>query len=78
MHIMLKNLRLILFFIFFVIKSFKKILMRHFAIGSIVVYCTTIIPNTLNKVVDYIKLRIGKCWSTKLEVDKPVLFKCYF
>ena len=53
---MLPNLQLILFFTHFVIKSFKKVVIYHFAIGSIVVYCITIIPNILNKVIDYMEL----------------------
>ncbi len=38
--------------------------MDRFAMGSIVVYRTTIIPNTLNKVADCMELRVVKGWST--------------
>lgn len=34
--------------------------MHHLIIDSIVVYCTTIVPNISNKVVDYIKFRVVK------------------
>ena len=63
-HIMLPNLRLVLFFVRPVVESFKKVLIRYLAMGSIVVYCITIIPNTLNIVADYIELRVVKSWST--------------
>lgn len=59
-HVMLSNLQLVLFFVYSIIENLKKVLMRCFAIGSIVVYCTTIILNILNKVADCIKFRIVK------------------
>ena len=61
---MLSNLRVILFFICPIIERFKKILMCRLAMGSIVVYYTTIILNILNKVANYMKLRIVKSWLT--------------
>ncbi len=63
-HIMLPNLRLVLFFICLVMKSFKKVLMHRLVMGSIVVYYTTIILNILNKLADCIKLRVVKDWLT--------------
>ena len=60
LHVMLPNVRLVLFFVCFVIESFKKVLMRRLAMGSIVVYRITIIPNRLSKVADCIELRIVK------------------
>ena len=57
---MLPDLQVILFFVCLVVKSFKKVLMRCLAISSIVVYCTIIIPNILNKVVDYMELKVIK------------------
>lgn len=62
MHIMLLNLRFILFFIFLFIETFKKVLMRCFAITNIIIYCTTIIPNILKKIADYIELMVVKSW----------------
>ncbi len=64
LHVMLPNLRLVLFFVRPIIESFKKVLMGRLAMGSIVVYRTTIIPNTLNKVADCMELRVVKGWST--------------
>ena len=63
-HVMLPNLQLVLFFVCSVVKSFKKILMRRLAMGSIVVYYTTIIPNRVNKVVDCMELKVVKGWLT--------------
>ena len=60
---MLPNLQLVLFLFYFIVKSFKKVLMRHLLISSIVVYHTIIIPNILNKVVDYMELKVVKDWS---------------
>ena len=59
-YIILPNLRLVPFFIYSIIKSFKIVFMHHLAINSIVIYHTTIILNILNKVADYIELRIVK------------------
>ena len=42
-HIILPNLHVILIFICLIIENFKKVLIRRLAIGSIVVYCTSII-----------------------------------
>ena len=63
-YIILSNLQVVLFFICPIVKSFKKIFMRRLAIGSIIVYCTTIIPNTLDKVANCMELRVVKGWST--------------
>ena len=37
--------------------------MRHLAIGSIIIYRTTIILNILNKVARCIELEVVKDWS---------------
>ena len=63
-YVMLPNLRVVLFFVCSVVESFKKVFMRHLAMGSIVVYRTTIIPNTLDKVANCMELRVVKGWST--------------
>ena len=63
-YVMLSNLRVVLFFVCPIVEHFKKVFMRHFAMGNILVYRTTIIPNTLNKVANCIKLRIVKDWLT--------------
>lgn len=57
LYIMLPNLQLILFFVCFIVKNLKKILIRHLAIGIIMVYYTIINLNILNKIVDYIKFK---------------------
>ena len=63
-YVILSNLQVVLLFICLIIERFKKVFMHHLAIGGIVVYRTTIIPNTLNKIVNYIELRVVKSWST--------------
>ncbi len=63
-YVMLSNLQVVLLFVCPIVERFKKVLMRRLAMGSIVVYRTTIIPNTLNKVADCMELRVVKGWST--------------
>lgn len=63
-YVMLTNLQFVFIFVCPVVKSFKKILMHYLAIGNIVVYYTTIIVNTPNKVTDYIELKVVKNWLT--------------
>ena len=55
-------MQVILLFVCPIVKNFKKILMRCLAMGSIVVYHTTIIPNTLDKVANCMELKIFKDW----------------
>ena len=74
---MLPNLPVILIFLCLIIENFKKVFMRHLAIGSIVVYRTTIISNILNKVANCIEFKIVKGWLTYLGVDWPVILKFY-
>ena len=59
-YIILPNFQVVLLFIYPDIESFKKVFMRHLVIGGIVIYCTTIIPNTLDKVAYCIKLKVVK------------------
>ena len=61
-YIMLLNLRYVLFFVYPIIERLKKIFMRCFTMGSIVIYRTIIMPNTLNKVTHCIELKIVKSW----------------
>lgn len=63
-HIMLLNLKHILFLFGFIIESFKKIFIRRFSINNIIIYRNTIILNTLNKVAYCIELKVVKIWST--------------
>ncbi len=64
LHVMLPNLQLVLFGVRPIVESFKNVLMGRLAMGSIVVYRTSIFPNTLNKVADCTKLKVVKVWST--------------
>ena len=57
---MLSNLQIVLFFICLIVKSFEKIFMRHFLISCIIIYCTTIILNLLDKTIDCIEFKIIK------------------
>lgn len=59
-YVMLSNLLVVLFFVYPIVKLFKKIFMHHLAIKSIVIYCITIMLNMLNKVANCIKLGIVK------------------
>ena len=63
-YVMLPNLQVVLFFVCPVVESFKKVFMRRLAMGSIVVYRTTIIPNTLDKVANCMEFRVVKDWLT--------------
>ncbi len=63
-YVILPNLQIVHFFVCPIIESFKKILICRLAMSSIVVYCTIIIPNILNKMADCIELRIVKSWLT--------------
>ena len=62
LHVILPNLQLILFFVCLIVESYKKILIRHFAIDSIVIYRITIISNIQNKVVNCIEFRVIEDW----------------
>lgn len=57
---MLPNLHIILFFIYFIIKSFLKLFMNFFAMGYIIFYNTPIIPNILDKMDNRIEFRVVK------------------
>ncbi len=61
-YIILLNLQVVRFFVRFMVECFKKVFMYRLAIGSIVVYRTTIIQNTLNNAANCIKLRVVKTW----------------
>ena len=59
-YIMLSNLRVVLLFVCPIVERFKKIFMHYFIINSIIVYYNIIFLNTLNKVANYMELRIVK------------------
>ena len=57
-HIMLPNLQVIFFFVYFIIESFDKIFMCRFIMSYVVIYHTTIILNALDKVVNCMEFRV--------------------
>ena len=59
-YIILSNLQFVLFFVYFYLESFKKIFICDFSISNIIVSYTNIIPNTLDKVADYMEFRVVK------------------
>ena len=63
-YVILPNLQVVFSLICAIVESFKKLFMRRLAIGSIVVYRTTIILNTLDKVANCRELRVVKGWLT--------------
>lgn len=63
-YVILPNLQVILFLMIFDVKSFQKVFMCRLAIGCIIIYCTTIILNILEKIVHYMELKVVKSWLT--------------
>ena len=57
-YVMLLNLQIVHLVICPIVENFKKLFIPCFPIGSIVVYCTTIILNILNKVAYCMELGI--------------------
>ena len=55
---MLLDLRVVLFFVYFIVKSFEKIFMHRFAISCVIIYRTTIISNALDKITNCIEFRV--------------------
>ena len=68
MYIILPNLQVVFFIIYFVIKSFEKVFMRRLAMSCIIVYCTSIIPNILDKKANCIELGIVKASQDSLRL----------
>ena len=64
LYIMLLNLQLVLFFVCLIVESLKKVLMCYLTMGNTMVYRTTIILNTMNKVVDCMEFKVVEGWST--------------
>ena len=75
--IILSNLQVVFLFVYLIVECFKKVFIRYLTMGSIVVNCITIIPNTLNKMANCIELRVVKSWLTKFGDNWPAMFKCY-
>ena len=57
---MLSNLRVVLFFVYSIVESFEKVFMRHLTMGYVIIYCTNINPNVLDKIANYIEFRVVK------------------
>ncbi len=62
-YIMLPDLQVVLFFVFPIVESFEKIFMQRLAVGCVIIYRTTIILNTLDKVANYMEFRVVEGWS---------------
>lgn len=60
MYIILPDLHIILFFINFIVKCFKKIFMGCLIFSYIMIYNTTIILNILDKSSNNIELEFDK------------------
>ncbi len=63
-YVMVSDLQVVLFFVCFIIKNFENIFIRHLVVGYIIIYRTTIIPNTLDKEANYMEFRIVEDWLT--------------
>ncbi len=61
-YIMLPDLEVVLFFDCAIIESFEKVFMHRLAMGCIIIYHTTIIPNALDKVTNYMKFKVVGGW----------------
>lgn len=61
---MLQNLQLIFFLINSFIKRFKKVFMGYFTMYYIIVYCSVIIINALEKIGHSVEFWIFKSWLT--------------
>ncbi len=60
---MLLDLRVVLFFVCTIVESFEKVFMRRPTVGCVIIYRTTIIPNALDKMANYIEFRVVEGWS---------------
>ncbi len=57
-YIMLPDLQVVLFFISPIVESFEKVFIHRFAMGYVLIYHTTIIPNTPDKMTNCVEFRI--------------------
>ena len=63
-YVMLPHLQVVLFFVCFIVETFERIFMRRLAMGCVIINCTTIILNAMDKVANIIKFRVVEGWST--------------
>lgn len=61
---MLSDLQVILLFVYYIVKTFKKVFMHCLTVSCIIIYCTSIILNKLDKIANYMEFRVVKDWST--------------
>ena len=61
-YVILPDLQIILFFVFFIIENFEKVFIYHLAMSYVIIYHITIILNILDKVANCIEFRIVEGW----------------
>ena len=61
-YVMLPDLQIVLFFVCPIVKRFEKVFMRRLAMNYVIIYCTTIISNALDKVANCIEFRVVEGW----------------
>ena len=61
-YVMLPDLQVILFFDCPIVENFEKVFMRCLTLGYVIIYCTTVILNALDKVANYIEFRVVEGW----------------
>ena len=59
-YIILSDLQVVLFFVFLIIENFEKIFIYYLIIRCIIIYHTIIIPNILDKMVNYMEFGVVK------------------
>ena len=57
-YIILSDLQVVLFFVCFIVESFVKVFMHCLIVGCIIIYCTILILNILDKMANYIEFRV--------------------
>ena len=61
---MLLDMQVVFYFVCPIIENFEEVFMRRLAIGCVIIYHITIIPNTLDKVVNCMEFKVVAGWST--------------
>ena len=59
-YVMLLNMQVILLFIYFIVKNFKKVFIYYFIVDYIIIYRTIIISNILDQIASCMELKIAK------------------
>ncbi len=63
-YVILLDLRVVLFFVCFIIESFEKVFIHSLIMGYVILYHITKISNILDKVANCIEFRIVESWFT--------------